>query len=70
MLGLLSSRYSLYLQANFETDVALFLGRESMQKFAMSEERMFMIVINEAPCLTISCVNKQGLETLNQNVHS
>lgn len=24
-----------------------------MQKFAMSEERMFMIVINEAPCLTI-----------------
>lgn len=41
-----------------------------MQKFAMSEERMFMIFINEAPCLTISCVNKQGLETLNQNVHS
>ena len=41
-----------------------------MQKFAMSEERMFMIVINEAPCLTISCVNKQGLETLYQNVLS
>lgn len=40
-----------------------------MQKSAMSEERMFMIVINEAPCLTFSCVNEQGLETLNQNVH-